>query len=297
MQQHVASHLEAVAILSLPNLEDDDKDDHNKRANSYSANKNYAESRANDFDGVDPLKFTENDDTIKDTSTSTESEKRTFEMKLEAEAQRFRELSEYSSKARNDYIRRLVTQWRSVEDAEDSMTAKSPSPPLSSRGTELEFAILSLPNLEDDDKDDHNESTNSNPANKNYAESRANDFDGEDPLNFTENDDTIKDTSTSTESEKRTFKMKLHDWKTGRHPPNSNMPISERVVEQKILVAVDFGKYSDARNVTSIQLGSLNIRYYILQYCLGPNRRGKTKHLTSSTTDGQLLFLRLLLKI
>ena len=75
------------------------------------------------------------------------------------------------------------------------------------------------------------------------------------------------------------------------------MPISERVVEQKILVAVDFGKYTNARNVTSIQLGSLNIRYYILRYCLGPNRRGKLKHLTSSTTDGQLLFLRPMLKI
>ena len=148
MQQHVASHLETVAILSLPNLEDDDKDDHNERANSNSADKNYAESRANDFDGEDLLKFTENDDTMKDTSTLTESEKRTLMMKLEAEAQRFRESSEYSSEARNEYIRRLVIQWRSVEVAEDSMTAKSPSSPLSSRGNELDFAATLAAGIE-----------------------------------------------------------------------------------------------------------------------------------------------------
>ena len=75
------------------------------------------------------------------------------------------------------------------------------------------------------------------------------------------------------------------------------MPVSERANEQKILVAVDFAKYTDARNITSIQLGSLNIRYYILRYCLGPNRRGKIKHFTSLTTDGQLSFFMPMLKI
>jgi hypothetical protein len=27
------------------------------------------------------------------------------------------------------------------------------------------------------------------------------------------------------------------------------MPISEKVIEQKIIIAVDFGRYTDARNV------------------------------------------------
>lgn len=58
MQQHVASHLEAVALLSVPNLDEDKK---SGEGNSNSANSNRAGSKAGDFDFTEVLVFPENE--------------------------------------------------------------------------------------------------------------------------------------------------------------------------------------------------------------------------------------------
>ena len=60
MQEHVASHLETIALLSLPNLDDLDQDSMVEGVSSNAANRNAAGSRKRDFEDEDPPSFAEN---------------------------------------------------------------------------------------------------------------------------------------------------------------------------------------------------------------------------------------------
>ena len=106
MQQHVASHLEAVALLSVPNLEEDKK----STKDSNSANSNHAESKAGDFDSTEQLFFPENEgpDNL---WYSSEAEKRGFRTKLGIMNQSFNKASSESIIARSRYCEDLVRDW------------------------------------------------------------------------------------------------------------------------------------------------------------------------------------------
>ena len=74
----VASYLEAMARLSVQNL---DEEKESGEGDSISANKNRAESKAGEFDFTEVLVFPENEgpDELR---SSTEAERREFNMKL-----------------------------------------------------------------------------------------------------------------------------------------------------------------------------------------------------------------------
>ena len=99
LQKHVAGHLESIALLSLPNLDGIDETFEVGRANSNSANRNYAESRADDFDFEEALLFSEGDDLSGDMSNVTETTKELFSLRLEIENFRFDSMKEFSAKA------------------------------------------------------------------------------------------------------------------------------------------------------------------------------------------------------
>ena len=107
MQQHVAGHLEAVALLSVPNLDEDKK---SARGNSNSANSNHAESKAGDFDSTEQLFFPENEG-LDDLRYSSEAEKRAFRTKLGIMNQSFNKDSSDSTIARSRYCEDLVRDW------------------------------------------------------------------------------------------------------------------------------------------------------------------------------------------
>ena len=71
LQQHIAGHLESIALLSLPNLDDIDENSARGNTNSNSANRNYAESRADDFDHSEPPIIYESDHLGSDSALST----------------------------------------------------------------------------------------------------------------------------------------------------------------------------------------------------------------------------------
>ena len=48
LQQHIAGHLESIALLALPHMDDTDENSEAGNANSNSTNRNYAESKAGD---------------------------------------------------------------------------------------------------------------------------------------------------------------------------------------------------------------------------------------------------------
>ena len=89
MQQHVAGHLEAMALLSIPNL---DEDKESGKGNSNSANTNCAESKAGDFDFTEVLIFPENEgpDELR---SSSEAKRREFKRKLGVLNQSFNKAS------------------------------------------------------------------------------------------------------------------------------------------------------------------------------------------------------------
>ena len=106
MQQHVASHLEAVALLSVPNL---DEDKRSAKGNSNSANSNHAESKAGDFDSKEQLFFPENDPY--DLRSSSGADNRAFRTKLEIMNQSFNKISGESMIAKSRYCEGLVRNW------------------------------------------------------------------------------------------------------------------------------------------------------------------------------------------
>ena len=107
MQQHVASHLEAVALLSVPNLDEDKK---SAKGNSNSANSNHAESKTGDFDSTEVLLFLENEGPGH-LRSSSEAEKRAFRTKLGIMNQSFNDASSESVIAKSRYYEDLVGDW------------------------------------------------------------------------------------------------------------------------------------------------------------------------------------------
>lgn len=99
LQQHIASHLESTALLSLPNLDNITKDSEAREVNSNSANRNYAESRASDFDRTEPLNFLENDQ-LEDTPTTTDISNELFTLKLDFESVSDDSMNEVNLEAR-----------------------------------------------------------------------------------------------------------------------------------------------------------------------------------------------------
>ena len=107
MQQHIASHLETVALLSVPNLDEDEKA---TKGNSNSANSNHAESKAGDFDSTEVLLFPENEGPGHLRSSSG-AEKRAFRTKLGIVNQSFNEASSESVTTKSRYYEYLVRDW------------------------------------------------------------------------------------------------------------------------------------------------------------------------------------------
>ena len=112
LQNHVAGHLESTALLSLPNLDKIDENSEAGQANSNSANRNYAESRADDFNHMEPLVFSEND-LSGDIPRMTETSKELFRRKLEVESVSFVTMNEFSVEARQGYSSDLAGEWLS----------------------------------------------------------------------------------------------------------------------------------------------------------------------------------------
>ena len=107
MQRHIAGHLEAVALLSIPNLDDDNK---SAKGNSNSANSNHAESKAGDFDYTEALIFPENEGPAH-LRPSSGAEKRAFRTKLGIMTQSFNEASSESVTANTRQYEDLVGDW------------------------------------------------------------------------------------------------------------------------------------------------------------------------------------------
>ena len=111
MQQHVAGHLESVALLSLPRPDEDDAGSQGDKMASNSANRNYAESRTGDFDEMEPLMFPENDGEAQRTLRSTEAERQSFKEKLAAEDTLFYKPDESLAEAKATYSKDIVVEW------------------------------------------------------------------------------------------------------------------------------------------------------------------------------------------
>ena len=136
LQQHVAGHLESTALLSLPNLDSNAEASEAGQVNSNSANRNYAESRADDFDRMEPLVFLENDHPA-DIPKMTETNKELFRHKLEVESVPFDSMNEANVEARQAYSSGLAGEWLSrlsTDLGEDSeLLSETRSQPLSKR--------------------------------------------------------------------------------------------------------------------------------------------------------------------
>lgn len=111
MQQHVARHLESVALLSLPWPDEDDANSQGDKTASNSANRNYAESRTGDFDEMEPLMFPENDGEAQRTLRSTEAERQSFKERLAAEDTLFYKPDESLAEAKATYSKDIVLEW------------------------------------------------------------------------------------------------------------------------------------------------------------------------------------------
>ena len=129
LQQHIASHLESIALLSLPNLDKIDESSEVSQKNSNSANRNYAESRASDFDATEPLIFSEND-ILKDSSVMTKTKPELFNLKLQAESISYESMNEVNIEARQAYSSELSGEWLShlPDHLDEEMEIRSPGP-------------------------------------------------------------------------------------------------------------------------------------------------------------------------
>ena len=129
LQQHIAGHLESIALLSLPNLDKIDESSEVSQANSNSANRNYAESRASDFDTRELLIFSEND-ILEDPSEITKTDKELFRLKLKAESVSYESTNEVNIEARQAYSSELSGGWlsRLPDDLDEEKEIWSPGP-------------------------------------------------------------------------------------------------------------------------------------------------------------------------
>ena len=136
LQQHIAVHLESTALLSLPNLDSNKEASEAGQVNSNSANRNYAESRADDFDRMEPLILLENDHPG-DIPKMTETNKELFRHKLEVESVPFDSMNEANVEARQAYSSGLAGEWLSrlsTDLGEDNeLLSETRSQPLSKR--------------------------------------------------------------------------------------------------------------------------------------------------------------------
>lgn len=112
MQQHTAGHLEMIAMLSLPNLDNVDNSSEAGNTISNSANRNYAESKAGDFDPTEPLAFSENSPSGS-TAIVTEIGTELFKTKLAAESISFASINQFDGDSRRAYSSELVEGWMS----------------------------------------------------------------------------------------------------------------------------------------------------------------------------------------
>ena len=129
LQQHIAGHLESIALLSLPNLDNIYESAEVSQANSNSANRNYAESRASDFDVREPLEFSEND-VLEDPSETIKTDKELFRLKLKAESVSYESMNEVNVEARQAYSSELSGRWlfRLPGDLDEESEIWSPGP-------------------------------------------------------------------------------------------------------------------------------------------------------------------------
>ena len=112
MQHHLAGHLEIIALLSLPNLDDIDNNSEAGKVESNEANRNYAESKADDFDCSVPLVFRENDGS-EDTPLATTTDTDLFEINLKAENILFESRNKTTIEANETYSKEIVGKWLS----------------------------------------------------------------------------------------------------------------------------------------------------------------------------------------
>ena len=120
MQQHVASYLEAVARLSLPNL---DEEKMSAKGNSNSANSNHTKSKAGEFDFTEKLLLSENEDADEPRSSS-EAEKVAFRTKLEIVSQSCHDASNEFVINSSRNCEQLVRDWLDGVSAEWSASSQ-----------------------------------------------------------------------------------------------------------------------------------------------------------------------------
>ena len=136
LQQHIAGHLESTALLSLPNPDNIEEKSDAGQVNSNSANRDYAESRAEDFDRMEPLVFPENDHPG-DIPKMTETNKELFRRKLEVESVLFDSMHGFNTEARQAYSSGLTEEWLSSLSTEvyeeGELRSETRSEPLSQR--------------------------------------------------------------------------------------------------------------------------------------------------------------------
>ena len=110
LQQHIAGHLEMIAMLSLPILDNINDNSEAGNTNSNSANHDCADSKAGDFDHTEPVAFSENDP-LGSTALVTEIAKELFKTELTAESISFASMNQVNVETRQAYSGELVRGW------------------------------------------------------------------------------------------------------------------------------------------------------------------------------------------
>ena len=112
MQQHLAGHLEMIALLSLPNLDGIDNNPEAEKVESNEANRNYAESKAGDFDYTEFLVFRDND-RFESAPLATKKQRKRFNHRLNTESITYESRYKATTEAREDYSGEIVGEWLS----------------------------------------------------------------------------------------------------------------------------------------------------------------------------------------
>ena len=130
LQHHLAGHLEIIALLSLPKLDDIENNSEAGKVQSNEANRNYAESKADDFDRTIPLVFRDNDPS-EGTQLATRIDTVLFELGLKAQSISFESRNEATIEAHESYSKEIVGKWLSESPyREHDMTGDRPPVPI-----------------------------------------------------------------------------------------------------------------------------------------------------------------------
>ena len=121
MQRHLAGHLEIIALLSLPNLDDIDNHSEAGKVESNEANRNYVESKADDFDRTVPPVFCENGQSG-GTPPATKTYPELFEIILKTGNYIFESRSEATIEAHEVYLKETVDKWLSESSYQECST-------------------------------------------------------------------------------------------------------------------------------------------------------------------------------